>query len=153
MFKPQLLRSAAQSLPRASFRTKAPLLSQLPSQSHRPSQFSTSTILPKDKKSKDAEVHDAATTSGQPGESGKHEGQFARTDKEVRVQYPEEDALPRSIPVQGRGGLHFKKTLASFSLEGRVAVVTGGARGLGLVMAQALAESGADVALVDLNSK
>jgi NAD(P)-dependent dehydrogenase (short-subunit alcohol dehydrogenase family) len=49
--------------------------------------------------------------------------------------------------------LHFKKTLASFSLEGRSAIVTGGARGLGLVMAQALAQSGADVALVDLNSK
>jgi len=49
--------------------------------------------------------------------------------------------------------LHFKKTLASFSLEGRSAIVTGGARGLGLVMAQALAQSGADVALVDLNKE
>jgi NAD(P)-dependent dehydrogenase (short-subunit alcohol dehydrogenase family) len=42
--------------------------------------------------------------------------------------------------------------LASFSLEGRVAVITGGARGLGLVMTQALVISGADVAIVDLNS-
>jgi len=38
-------------------------------------------------------------------------------------------------------------------MEGRTAVVTGGARGLGLVMAQALAESGADLALVDLNEE
>ena len=84
--------------------------------------------------------------------SGEHEGSFARTDNTVRVEYPEEHDLPRSQPVQGRGGMHFKRTLASFSLEGRVGVVTGGARGLGLVMSQALVESGADVAIVDLNS-
>jgi short chain dehydrogenase len=45
-----------------------------------------------------------------------------------------------------------KRTLACFSLEGQVAVVTGGARGLGLTIAQALATSGANVALVDLDS-
>ena len=81
-----------------------------------------------------------------------HEGSFARTDKDVRVEYPEEGDLPRSKPVQGRGGMHFQRTLASFSLEGKVGVVTGGARGLGLVMSQALVVSGADVAIVDLNS-
>jgi D-arabinitol 2-dehydrogenase len=70
----------------------------------------------------------------------------------VQVEYPEEGDLPSSAPVQGRGGLHFKRTLASFSLEGRVGVVTGGARGLGLVMSQAMVISGADVAIVDLNS-
>jgi NAD(P)-dependent dehydrogenase (short-subunit alcohol dehydrogenase family) len=36
-------------------------------------------------------------------------------------------------------------------MEGKTAVVTGGARGLGLVMAQALVTSGADVAIVDMN--
>jgi D-arabinitol 2-dehydrogenase len=81
-----------------------------------------------------------------------HEGSFARTDSSVQVEYPEEGDLPSSVPVQGRGGLHFKRTLASFSLEGRVGVVTGGARGLGLVMSQAMVISGADVAIVDLNS-
>lgn len=81
------------------------------------------------------------------------EGQFARTDSSVQVEYPEEDELPSSTPVQGRGGLHFKRTLASFSLEGRVGVVTGGARGLGLVMSQAMVISGADVAIVDLNKE
>jgi NAD(P)-dependent dehydrogenase (short-subunit alcohol dehydrogenase family) len=80
------------------------------------------------------------------------EGSFARTDSSVQVEYPEEGDLPSSAPVQGRGGLHFKRTLASFSLEGRVGVVTGGARGLGLVMSQAMVISGADVAIVDLNS-
>ncbi|EPE36931.1 NAD(P)-binding Rossmann-fold containing protein [Glarea lozoyensis ATCC 20868] len=85
--------------------------------------------------------------------STEHEGSFARTDSTVQVEYPEERDLPSSKPVQGRGGLHFKRTLASFSLEGRVGVVTGGARGLGLVMSQAMVISGADVAIVDLNKE
>lgn len=82
-----------------------------------------------------------------------HAGSFGRTDNTIQITHPEEDEHPPSVPVQGRGGLHFKRTLASFTLEGRVAVVTGGARGLGLVMSQACVISGADVALVDLNSK
>ena len=93
--------------------------------------------------------------SGAEGLAGDtaHEGSFSRTDNTVSFAHPEEHEMPRSAPVQGRGGLHFKRTLASFSLEGRVGVVTGGARGLGLVMSQALVISGADVAIVDLNSK
>ncbi len=39
--------------------------------------------------------------------------------------------------------------LDSFRLDGRVAVVTGSSRGLGQGAAVALAEAGADVALVD----
>ena len=98
----------------------------------------------------DKNTASAANATTQTG--GKHEGSFARTDNTVRVEYPEEHEFPRSQPVQGRGGMHFKRTLAGFSLEGKVGVVTGGARGLGLVMSQALVESGADVAIVDLNS-
>ncbi len=82
-----------------------------------------------------------------------HAGSFSRTDNTVSIEYPGEDLEPTSAPVQGRGGMHFKRTLASFSLEGRVGIVTGGARGLGLVMSQALVISGCDVAIVDLNSK
>lgn len=40
--------------------------------------------------------------------------------------------------------------LPEFSLQGKVAVVTGGARGLGLEMMDALAQAGADVVAVDL---
>ena len=44
--------------------------------------------------------------------------------------------MPTSAPVLDR-----------FRLDGKIALVTGGARGLGLTMATALAEAGADVAL------
>lgn len=102
-------------------------------------------------KADDAEDrHEQYTTSGERG-AFEHEGQYSRTDKRIRVEYPDEKNLPRQKPIQGRGGFHFKRTLDSFSLEDRVGVVTGGARGLGLVMSQALIASGADVAIVDLN--
>jgi len=38
-----------------------------------------------------------------------------------------------------------------FSLEGRVALITGGTRGIGAQMAIALAEAGADVILIQVN--
>lgn len=98
-------------------------------------------------------IHDSAPLLRDEKKEEEHEGSFARTDPSVEVEYPEEGELPSSTPVQGRGGLHFKRTLASFSLEGKVGVVTGGARGLGLVMSQAMVISGADVAIVDLNSR
>jgi D-arabinitol 2-dehydrogenase len=86
-----------------------------------------------------------------PEEKGEHVGSFSRTDHSIEIPF-DEKTVPSQEPVQGRGGFHFQRTLASFSLEGKTALVTGGARGLGLVMAQALVVSGADVALVDLNS-
>jgi D-arabinitol 2-dehydrogenase len=97
-------------------------------------------------------LHDAPTLLKDEKKDEEHEGTMARTDPTVEVEYPAEHELPSSAPVQGRGGFHFKRTLPTFSLEGRVAVITGGARGLGLVMTQALVISGADVAIVDLNS-
>ena len=98
------------------------------------------------------------SSNGNPQEdvskdSTSHEGSFSRTDNQVAIPHPGEQNMPRSALDAGRSGTHVKPTLASFSLEGRVAVVTGGARGLGLVMAQALLISGADVAIVDLSSK
>ena len=96
--------------------------------------------------------HESATTAASHGESGDHEGRFARTDEGVRIEHPEEEHYPPSQPVQGRGGSHNMRTLASYSLEGKVGVVTGGARGLGLVMSQALVISGANLAIVDVNS-
>lgn len=82
-----------------------------------------------------------------------HHGSFSRTDNTVQIEHPDEASLPRSRPYSGHGGMHFKRTLQSFSLDEKVAVVTGGARGLGLVMSQACLLSGANVAIVDLNSE
>lgn len=98
-------------------------------------------------------------------------GAFARTDESIKVEYPPEEQLPSSEPVAGAGraGANVFPTLATFSLQGKVGVVTGGARGLGLVMgrkyfdiryrrsranptAEGMVISGADLALVDLNS-
>lgn len=133
MFRSQLIRQAARAV-RASQSTVATRATpSLPLSVNR-SIHATSSLRRDEKKEEE------------------HEGSFARTDSSVQVEYPEEQDLPSSTPVQGRGGLHFKRTLASFSLEGRVGVVTGGARGLGLVMSQAMVISGADVAIVDLNS-
>lgn len=79
-------------------------------------------------------------------------GHYARTDSDVEIEYPEEHELPPSKPVRGLPGQYVKPTLASFSLDGNVGLVTGGARGLGLVIAQGMVYSGADLALVDMNS-
>lgn len=96
--------------------------------------------------------HSSSATLGKPGYE--HEGSQSRTDNTIVVEYPEETTdFPREPTIQGRGGPHLKRTLAQFSLEGRTGVVTGGARGLGLVMAQALVASGCDVAIVDLNKE
>lgn len=46
-----------------------------------------------------------------------------------------------------------KHVLKQFSLEGRIAAVTGGARGIGLEVVRALAEAGASVALIYTSSK
>ncbi|KAK4130166.1 NAD(P)-binding protein [Trichocladium antarcticum] len=82
-------------------------------------------------------------------------GAFARTDESITVEYPPEEQLPSSEPVAGAGraGANVFPTLATFSLQGKVGVVTGGARGLGLVMGQGMVISGADLALVDLNKE
>ncbi|KEF60653.1 gluconate 5-dehydrogenase [Exophiala aquamarina CBS 119918] len=87
--------------------------------------------------------------------AGPHEGSASRTDREIIVEYPEDEKEfdRHERPLRGFGGVQNVRTLPTFSLEGRTAVVTGGARGLGLVMGQALVNSGADLAIVDLNKE
>lgn len=148
MLKNTLLRQARMLCPRAT-----PVHSFTTTQCASARSFQNAAFRRADKNDKEAEDgrHDAYSTSSQLGES-EHEGQHSRTDRNIVIEYPGEHSLPASRPVQGRGGVHDKRTLPTFSLEGRVALITGGARGLGLVMAQALVVSGASVAIVDLNS-
>ena len=155
MFRPTFLRQAV----RALNTTTRPTLtaSSRPSSLSRP--FSSSIPHAKSnddkknpKKDPKKDPIESATTRAPEGASGEHEGRFARTDEDIVIPYPDDAHMPRQYTVQGRGGMHFKRTLAQFSLEDKVTVVTGGARGLGLVMAQALVASGSDIAIVDLNS-
>jgi hypothetical protein len=78
---------------------------------------------------------------------------IARIDENISIEYPKDGQLPRSPAIQGRGGMHFKRTLAQFSLENTVSVVTGGASGIGLAMSQAIVASGSHLAIVDMNRK
>ena len=94
-----------------------------------------------------------ASTRATGTSAGAHEGSASRTDRDIVVEYPPEKGFPSDRPLRGQGGVQHVKTLPTFSLEGRTAVVTGGARGLGLVMGQALVRSGGSLAIVDLNSK
>src|SRR2546428_14178803 len=50
-------------------------------------------------------------------------------------------------------GEHSFMTLDVFKLDGRVALIIGGNRGLGLAMAKALAEGGADVGRISCTSE
>ena len=118
----------------------------------------------------------ASPSSSDAGDAEAQEASHARTSSRVQVSSPfvdmsESQRTPHEIAkaasssvaellsasedgvsqqgTQGRPPP--RPTLGTFSLVGKVGVVTGGARGLGLVMANALLESGGRVALVDLN--
>ncbi|GHJ85700.1 hypothetical protein NliqN6_2102 [Naganishia liquefaciens] len=68
----------------------------------------------------------------------------ATTDKTMKMPYvePEVGKEPQTKP---------RKTLSAFSMQGKVCVITGGARGIGHMISQAFMESGAtQVAILDL---
>lgn len=138
MFKTTVARQAAKALSRSS-RPAAFAAPPWPSASNTFFRSLSYTIPRRKDEKKDLEA------------SADVEGGFARTDESVVIKYPDDAQMPRTPIVQGRGGMHFKRTLAQFSLENKVSLVTGGARGLGLVMSQALVASGSDLAIVDLN--
>lgn len=90
-------------------------------------------------------IHEAKIRHNKPGS-------HSRTDDDIEIPFPPEEELPAE-PLRRAGGQYVKPTLQTFSLDKNVGVVTGGARGLGLVIAQGMVYSGADVALVDMNSE
>lgn len=151
MARQQLLRTVVRALPRQPCTQASLRASITPAQRYISSSTPKAVSSSQGRRNKNDPLHKSSSaTLGQPGYD--HEGSQARTDDSIVVEYPEGD-LPPEPALQGRGGPHLKRTLAQFSLEGRTAVITGGARGLGLVMAQSMVASGADVAIVDLNSK
>ncbi|KAL1970983.1 hypothetical protein VTN77DRAFT_2817 [Rasamsonia byssochlamydoides] len=138
MFKPSVARQALRAVNKATSRPTAIRGASRPSLATNTRCISSSS----------SRLQDDSKNASAP-----HEGSYARTDESVVIEYPKDEEVPRSPIVQGRGGMHFKRTLATFSLENKVSVVTGGARGLGLVMGQALVASGSDLAIVDLNKE
>lgn len=110
-----------------------------------------SSTIPHPKKHDYTKTESGAYTTKEPhGISPTGEGQYARTDESVRIPYPGDEHIPHTSVFPGHGGVHLKRSLAEFSLENKVSVVTGGARGLGLAMSQAIIESGSNLAIVDL---
>ncbi|KAI9372555.1 hypothetical protein BJX61DRAFT_435696 [Aspergillus egyptiacus] len=146
MFRPAVARQAVKALNQT---TRPVALAATPRCFLRPI---SSTVLRAQKDDK-RDPLEKATTKAPEGAAGDHEGKYARTDESVVIEYPADDQIPSQPVVQGRGGMHFKRTLAQFSLEGKTTVVTGGARGLGLVMGQGIVASGSDLAIVDLNKE
>ena len=57
-----------------------------------------------------------------------------------------------SAPAAAAGAVAQAPTIQGFTLQDRVVVITGGASGLGLVMGKGAVESGAHLAIVDINS-
>lgn len=85
----------------------------------------------------DAAPTDPARTDPAPTEPAPTEP--ARTDPAPT------DPAPADLALTGAG----RRPLSEFSLDGRVAVVTGGASGIGAAVVQAFAERGASVVVLD----
>ncbi|CBF76990.1 hypothetical protein AN4691.2 [Aspergillus nidulans FGSC A4] len=121
MFRPAILRQVVRAVDQS---TRPAALVAGPHQFIRPLSTTVSRAQRDDKN----DPLTKATTKAPGGAAGEHEGKYARTDENVVIEYPDDADMPRSPVVQGRGGMHFKRTLAQFSLENRVTLVTGGAR-------------------------
>jgi D-arabinitol 2-dehydrogenase len=117
--------SISSDIPRPPRFTQLPALEQ-PIRSFHTTPASLSKGSSAGNKSKSAEK-----TKPAPG------GAYARTDDAITVEYPTSGELSSSGLISGadRAGVN---VLATFSLQGKVGVVTGGARGLGLVMGQGM---------------
>ncbi|KAE8540126.1 hypothetical protein D1P53_004064 [Cryptococcus gattii VGV] len=78
------------------------------------------------------------------------EPKIAAVDESITFEHPEKwaDKHPGHDMQRGDFGRHTKRTLASFSMDGKVCLVTGAARGLGNMMARTFVESTNEAAAV-----
>lgn len=60
------------------------------------------------------------------------------------------DVLCLMMPISTARGRTVNELIREYSLEGRTAIVTGAARGIGRGIALTLSEAGADIAAVDM---
>lgn len=60
---------------------------------------------------------------------------------------------PEQVLSRDPDGFLKKNVFDLFSLKGRTIVITGGARGIGLALAFAVAEAGANVAILDASAE
>ncbi|WVN85660.1 uncharacterized protein L203_100809 [Cryptococcus depauperatus CBS 7841] len=84
------------------------------------------------------------------------EPKVAAIDESLTFEHPKRwtDKHPGHDMQVGDFGRHTKRTLASFSMDGKVCLVTGAARGLGNMMARTFVESGANaIVLLDLRQE
>lgn len=111
----------------------------------------------------------AASTRGYPAVAGPSSRPMStstprcnESDKDMENITIPREKLEKLMPkgdvghdlVKGDAGSHGKRTLKDFSMENKVCVVTGAARGLGNLMARTFIESGSDtVAFLDLSAE
>ncbi|WVR05655.1 hypothetical protein IAU60_002677 [Kwoniella sp. DSM 27419] len=83
------------------------------------------------------------------------EPKLAAIDETMTFEHPDKwGKHPGHDMTKGDYGRHTKRTLSSFSMDGKVCLVTGAARGLGNMMARTFVESGANaIVLVDLRKE
>ncbi|GAA5938545.1 hypothetical protein JCM3775_002155 [Rhodotorula graminis] len=135
------------ALPRRTFATSARVSSVLPRQPVAP--LATTEAVPRRR--------GVAST---PPVLDPQEPSYANVREDIVIPYPEEsDFPPDDLGHNMEGpdvdvGRHNRRTLASFSMTGKVCVVTGAARGLGNLMARTFAESGSNrIVILDLDKK
>ncbi|KAF2207913.1 hypothetical protein CERZMDRAFT_50209 [Cercospora zeae-maydis SCOH1-5] len=135
MFGRTVLRAAARTASRPS--SFAPVISR--------ATFTSST------KARGPEV---PVISYRKGERSEAKVQYEASSGNGPVSPPGADEVKTAIPLKPDALPHLTPTLQKFTLNGKIAVVTGGARGLGFNMAQALAEVGVrGIAIMDVQQE
>ncbi|EME49652.1 hypothetical protein DOTSEDRAFT_68433 [Dothistroma septosporum NZE10] len=99
-------------------------------------------------------VPEVPVVSYRSGERSEEQLRFEAAKNAGPVSSPVADVEKHAIPLKPEIQAKLTPTLQNFTLPGKVAVVTGGGRGLGFNMAQALAEVGVrGIAIMDVQQE